>query len=77
MRNSPVANRAHEAQQTARGAATSPIMVLLARLGYAVKGILYIVIGILAALLGFGHGGSATDQRGALGAVSDLPYGKF
>lgn len=77
MRNSPVANRAREAERTTRNAATSPVVVMLARLGYAVKGILYIVIGILAALLGLGHGGSATDQRGALGAITALPFGKF
>src|SRR5579872_1515803 len=77
MRNSPVANRGREAEQTARNAATSPVMVMLARLGYAIKGVLYIIIGILAAFLGFGHGGSATDQRGALGAISALPAGKF
>ncbi len=77
MRNSPVANRAHEAEYSARRAATSPVMVMLARLGYAVKGVLYVVIGILAALLGFGHGGSTTDQRGALGAISSLPFSKF
>ncbi len=77
MRNSPVANRAHEAERSTRNAATSPVMVMLARLGYAIKGILYIVIGVLAALLGLGHGGSATDQHGALGAISALPFGKF
>ena len=77
MRNSPVANRANQAERTARNAATSPVMVMLARLGYAVKGIVYIVIGVLAAFLGLGHGGSATDQRGALGAIGALPFGKF
>jgi Domain of Unknown Function (DUF1206) len=77
MRNSPVANHARQAERTTRNAATSPVMVMLARLGYAVKGILYIVIGILAAFLGLGHGGSATDQRGALGAIGALPSGKF
>lgn len=77
MRNSPVANRVREAERTTRNAATSPLAVMLARLGYAVKGILYVVIGILAALLGFGHGGSATDQRGVLGAITALPFGTF
>ncbi|MEO8973383.1 MAG: DUF1206 domain-containing protein, partial [Ktedonobacteraceae bacterium] len=77
MRKSPVANRAHEAERSTRNAATSPVMVMLARLGYAIKGVLYIIIGVLAAFLGFGHGGSATDQRGALGAISALPFGKF
>ncbi len=67
----------HRAERTAQRAATSPVVVFLARLGYIVKGILYVVIGILAALLAVGHGGSATDQRGALGAIGALPFGRF
>jgi len=67
----------HRAERTAQHAATSPAVVALARLGYAVKGILYIIIGILAVLLAVGQGGSATDQRGAIGAIAALPFGKF
>ena len=67
----------HRAERTAQHAATSPVVVALARLGYAVKGILYIIIGILAVLLAVGHGGSATDQRGAIGAIAALPFGRF
>jgi hypothetical protein len=67
----------HRAERTARRAATSPVVVALARLGYAVKGILYIVIGVLAILLAVGHGGKATDQRGAIGAIASLPFGRF
>jgi hypothetical protein len=67
----------HRAEQTAQHAATSPVVVALARLGYAVKGILYIVIGVLAILLAIGHGGKATDQRGAIGAIASLPFGRF
>jgi len=66
----------HRAERTAQHAATSPAVVVLARLGYAVKGILYIIIGILAILLAVGHGGSATDQRGAIGAIAALPFGR-
>lgn len=75
--HAPIGAHANEAKQSARHAATSPVMVALARLGYAVKGVLYIVIGVLAAFLGLGRGGSATDQRGALGAINNLPFGKF
>lgn len=67
----------HRAERTAQHAATSPVVVALARLGYAVKGILYIIIGLLAVLLAVGHGGSATDQRGAIGAIAALPFGRF
>ena len=40
-----------EAQQAARGAATSPVVTMLARLGYAIKGVVYVVIVFLAILL--------------------------
>ncbi|HEY0995824.1 MAG TPA: DUF1206 domain-containing protein [Gemmatimonadaceae bacterium] len=40
-----------------------------ARLGYAAKGIVYLVIGALAALAAAGKGGQTTDSRGALRAI--------
>jgi hypothetical protein len=52
-------------------------MIMLARLGYAIKGVVYIVIGFLAAQLAAGVGGKTTDQRGALSTISTLPFGKF
>lgn len=64
------------AERTARRAATGPAMTRLARLGYAIKGVVYIVIGFLAFLLATGHGGSATDQTGALKAIYDSPLGE-
>jgi hypothetical protein len=52
-------------------------MTGLARLGYAVKGIVYLIIGGLALKLAIGHGGAATDQRGALQTIYEQPFGKF
>lgn len=40
-----------------------------ARLGYAAKGVVYLVIGALAALAAAGEGGGTTDSRGALRAI--------
>ncbi|HEU5380936.1 MAG TPA: DUF1206 domain-containing protein [Ktedonobacteraceae bacterium] len=68
--------KVQEAQQVARGAATSPVVTLLARLGYAIKGVVYVVIGLLAILLVTGRGGSATDQNGALKAIYGSPLGE-
>jgi len=68
--------KVREAQQTARSAATSPAVTFLARLGYAVKGVVYVVIGFLAILLVTGNGGSATDQNGALKAIYASPLGE-
>src|SRR5438445_3749610 len=68
---------AHRAEYESRGATTSPFMTGLARLGYAVKGIVYLIIGGLAAKLASGQGGAATDQRGALQTIYEQPFGKF
>lgn len=68
---------AHQAEQMARGVATGTWMSRLARLGYATKGVVYLIIGGLAAQLAIGHGGSATDQHGVLHTIYDQPFGKF
>lgn len=64
------------AKNTVRSAATSPAVTGLARLGYAIKGVVYVVIGFLAILLVTGHGGSLTDQNGALKAIYASPLGE-
>lgn len=65
------------AQGTARSVATSREMTLLARLGYAMKGVVYVIIGWLAIQLAAGIGGKATDQRGALQSLGQQPFGHF
>ncbi|RCJ29111.1 hypothetical protein A6770_01605 [Nostoc minutum NIES-26] len=49
----------------------------LARLGYAAKGVVYFVVGFLAAQAAFGVGGKTTDTRGALETIVSQPFGKF
>ena len=66
-----------KAEQAGRDAATSKWMTMLARLGYAVKGVVYLVIGILAVQLAAGRGGKAIDQRGAVHTIYDQPFGRF
>ncbi len=68
---------AQQAGRSARSAATGKWMTMLARLGYAVKGVVYLVIGILAVQLAAGRGGKAIDQRGAIHIIYDQPFGKF
>ena len=53
----------------------SPALVMLGRAGYAAKGIVYVVIGALAAKAAIGAGGATTDSRGALGVIHDGPMG--
>lgn len=49
----------------------------LARLGYAAKGVVYAVVGVLAAMAAFGTGGRTTDTNGALVTIVAQPFGKF
>ncbi len=72
-----ISNDVNETKYKARSAATSKWIVLLARLGYAIKGVVYLTIGFLAVQLAVGVGGKATDQRGAIQTINALPLGKF
>jgi hypothetical protein len=56
--------------------AARPWIERLARFGYAAKGVVYILIGSLAALGAFKGGGGSTDSRGALTQVVHQPYGR-
>jgi uncharacterized protein DUF1206 len=52
-------------------------VVPLARFGYATKGIVYIIIGLLAALAAFHKGGRTTDSHGAFTEILSQPYGQL
>ncbi len=65
------------AQQQGRQAATSPGVLMLARCGYAAKGVVYLIIGALAAKVALGDGGTTTDRNGALRAIYVQPFGKL
>lgn len=49
----------------------------LARLGYAAKGIVYFIVGLLAAQAAIGTGGRTTDTSGALQEIVVQPFGKL
>ena len=65
----------HQARRAAREA--SPWVVRLGRFGYAAKGAVYVIVGALAAQVARGVGGAATDPRGALGWIFQVPFGPF
>jgi hypothetical protein len=74
-RDSPlglVKDGADRISQSARG-----WIVPLARFGYAAKGVVYLIIGGLAALAAFTGGGRKTDSRGAFEEILSQSYGKL
>lgn len=64
-----------DAEQAARTAHDSKPVELLARLGLASRGLVFLVLGLLALSLAFGSQARA-DHTGALRALSDRPFGE-
>ena len=64
-----------EARAHGEGFARSPQFEWLARAGLAARGVVYLVIGILAVKLALGEGGKATNQQGALQTIAEQPLG--
>jgi len=70
MPNSVTAGVARGAKQHA-----SVAVEMAARTGYAAKGIVYAIVGVLAALAAWGAGGDTTDSHGAMAAIAKQPFG--
>ncbi len=62
------------AEEAARRA--SPWVEWLARFGYAAKGGVYVVMGVLAMLVVVKAGGRMTDQNGTFRVIEDAPFGR-
>jgi len=61
-------------KKVARKAAYSPLMDRLTRLGYGIKGFIYIAIGLIAVQSALGKSRTPADQLGAIVAFSKLPF---
>jgi hypothetical protein len=64
-----------EVERTAEDVHDSAAMEWLARLGLAARGVVWLVIGLLAASVLLGHD-EQTDRQGALRAIADKPFGE-
>jgi hypothetical protein len=56
--------------------AAKPWFLAYARVGYATKGVVYLLVGALALTAGLGGAGRVTDAAGALRAVARTPVGR-
>ncbi len=66
-----------DGERVAKKAATSPLMEGLARLGYAVRGAMYFMIGSIALQSALGKASTPADQIGAIAAIGRLPSGRI
>jgi len=55
----------------------SPFVEKFARFGYAAKGVVYVVVGALAAMAAVGYGGETTGSRGAMQSIYQQPFGRL
>lgn len=62
-------------KSASRRAGDHPALETAARVGYAVNGVLHIVIGVIALQLALGSKGKSADQSGALGSMADNGFG--
>jgi hypothetical protein len=68
----------HAGVSAVKRAAANPLLELLERLGYAVRGALYAVMGLLALGIAVGvGGGETTDLSGSLVFLTGNPFGKL
>ncbi len=68
----------HAGASAVKNAAANPVLELLERLGYVVRGTLYAVMGLLALGIALGIGaGKATDLSGSLVFLAANPFGKL
>jgi len=68
----------HAGQQLRQAASeASPGIEALGRLGYAAKGVVYSLVGVLAAQAALGRGGATTGTGGALERILQAPFGRI
>jgi hypothetical protein len=80
MRSTATAGRTRRARHgsagiAARRASDSPAARWLARAGLAARGVIYLLIGLVAVLVALGRSTREADQQGALQLLAGKPYG--
>ncbi|GGQ67665.1 DUF1206 domain-containing protein [Streptomyces asoensis] len=59
------------AERAARGSVTKGA----AKAGFAARGVIYLLVGLLALQIAFGDSGHEADRRGALAEIAEKPFG--
>jgi hypothetical protein len=72
---STVKGAVQEAKKKAEQSSSGGWIEKLSRFGYAVRGVLYVVIGMLAVQVALGRGGDTTGKDGAIAAIGNQAFG--
>lgn len=75
--NSSIENAKNYLERVANLAIANPWAERLFRFGYAAKGVVYVIVGWLAASAALGPGGRTTNTRGALRSLVKQPFGQI
>jgi len=75
-RERPVKDLGDKAKREGHNLAGAKPLGWLARVGLVARGLVYLIIGVLALLLVFDAGGKAANQQEALKTVAHQPFGK-
>ena len=70
-------NDIQEVKSEFRKVSFSPLMELLIRVGFGARGLLYVVMGMVALSVALGGSSAPADQQGALAELARLPSGKI
>jgi hypothetical protein len=70
----PIKEIKKDGEKAIKDAAYSPLMDSLTRIGYAVKGFIYVAIGFIAIASALGQSNTPADQLGAIASFSEFPF---
>lgn len=73
---SPQAQRRGRGGGSAARAAEKETLTAAGRAGFVARGVVYVLIGVLAVQMALGSGGESADRQGALDRVAAQPFGK-
>jgi len=77
MRASDATSSVYRARSTGNRFVETKTFEILSRAGFIARGLIYLIIGVLAFDVATGHGGKITNQQGALRTVEHQPFGHF
>jgi len=77
LRNRPWGHLRHTARNQTKSPAKNPAVSALARAGLAARGVMYLLIGIIAVQIALGSSRQQADRTGAVRLVAATPFGSL